>query len=280
MCIRIWIQRKKKNLVCVTALWWFWSIIAVAGKCCPGVELGLERQLPGAMRIAGPAAFYSRPCFSFKCTTRTLGCHLLARIMREESMLVRPKKTFSCQWRCTCKITLTVIGWSLNEFKFSTGHAPTHFSKPAWEDAVGLPQCDICTPLLHGMTSGYIRMNLLHFNSYLFTLVCNRKNAVRVWSPRLQGRYCKDQETALPYTAAFFAAMGHLCSSADGAEPRGGGRMTWITSGSATCLWYDLWLLTSLSLGFPDLLGWQWRLLRVMWASCDMVYICQVSVTD
>lgn len=42
------------------------------------------------------------------------------------------------------------------------------------------------------------------------------------------------------------------------------------------CYLLVVWpLLTSLSLGFPDLLGWQSRLLRAWRASCDMV--CNMS---
>lgn len=38
---------------CVTALWWFWPIAAVAGSRGPQVQLGLRGQLPGAVLTVG-----------------------------------------------------------------------------------------------------------------------------------------------------------------------------------------------------------------------------------
>lgn len=108
-----------------------------------------QRQPTGhrSSAIAGPWAFYSHHCLSFKCTARTLGCHLLAKIMRKESILVRTKKTFSFQWRQTCKITLTHIGWSLSKFRFSMGHTPTHhLSRLVWENAVAPKVWHLRTP--------------------------------------------------------------------------------------------------------------------------------------
>lgn len=66
-------------------------------------------------------------------------------------------------------------------------------------------------PVVHKMTSGCVRMNLLHFNSYVFVSPWIRKYAVSVWSPWCHGHYCLGgEEEMVPIrTAAFFALMLH-----------------------------------------------------------------------
>lgn len=136
MCIRIWIQMK--NLVVLLPSGGSGPLLQWQEVAAPRAELGLWWQLPGAMLTVGHCWAISLSfmfCISFKCTAGTLRFHLLARIMREESILVRTKKTFSFQWRYMCKITMTYIGWELSELKLSTGYTPPHLSRPAWENA-------------------------------------------------------------------------------------------------------------------------------------------------
>lgn len=170
--------------------------------------------------------------------------------MIEESILVRIKETFSFWGRHIYKITMTNRGWHLSEFKFSTGHTPTHFSRPAWEHAVA-PKGYIL--VVHKMTSGCIQMNLLHLNSYVFVSPWIRKYAVSVWSPWFHGHYClgEEEEMVPIHTAVFFGAMHHWSMEQHPPHPAPIEVSRWRETAVALLLAYSLTWTVNLSLGFP-----------------------------
>lgn len=79
-----------------------------------------------------------------------------------------------------CQITLTNIEYHLNEFKFSTGTPPFKANMGKCSDSQSVTYIP---HVVHEITLGYIQINLLNVNSYVFVSMCIRKYAGNVQSP-------------------------------------------------------------------------------------------------